>query len=437
MNPHRRLRLAAWLLAAAVGATGCGGNSSETQLIGNGVSGSGQGVEVTLSEPSGDNTTEVVIDAGPGSGFSLPVANLAYVTVTVCEPGSRTHCATIDHVLLDTGSIGLRVLKSTVAGLSLPAVAAGTGVAHECYPFMVGAVWGPLASADVTIGGRLAPSLPMQLIDDDAVPSPVPPADCRTAAGGDLMQSVASLQARGVLGIGLLRHDCGLNCQLGRYDSGVTMYYSCQAGSCQATALAPDSQVQHPVPAFSEDNNGTVVVLPVLPVLGAAKVRGRLVFGIGTKANNQLPVGSQVLPLETDPNRATYLYLTTTLGGVTFPNAYVDSGSNGLFFDDPAAMSLCAAPVAGEGQWFCPSIQQSRVATLIGADGNTAVANFDVISANALFATSNSAFATLAGSAGSANPGAFVWGLPFFYGRRVFTSIWGQALAVNGPWYAF
>jgi hypothetical protein len=27
--------------------------------------------------------------------------------------------------------------------------------------------------------------------------------------------------------------------------------------------------------------------------------------------------------------------------------------------------------------------------------------------------------------------------MPFFYGKQVFVSIWGQVLSPNGPWYAF
>jgi hypothetical protein len=78
-----------------------------------------------------------------------------------------------------------------------------------------------------------------------------------------------------------------------------------------------------------------------------------------------------------------------------------------------------------------------RTADLLDGFGNSATVNFSIISADLLFATSNTAFATLGGDAGAASPGAFVWGLPFFFGRRVYSSIWGQALATNGPWVAF
>ena len=39
-----------------------------------------------------------------------------------CTPGSSTACVVVDHVLLDTGSIGLRVFRGAVASLGLPAL---------------------------------------------------------------------------------------------------------------------------------------------------------------------------------------------------------------------------------------------------------------------------------------------------------------------------
>ena len=106
--------LAASLFAVLI--AGCGGNSTETTVTGGGPS------VVSLDTPIGPNTTEIVVDSGP-SGFSLGAANIPYVTVTVCAPGSPTGCVTIDHVFLDTGSYGLRLLKSKVAALSLPTIA--------------------------------------------------------------------------------------------------------------------------------------------------------------------------------------------------------------------------------------------------------------------------------------------------------------------------
>jgi hypothetical protein len=88
------------------------------------------------------------------------------------------------------------------------------------------------------------------------------------------------------------------------------------------------------------------------------------------------------------------------------------------------------------GGWYCPSAAWRRSATFIDVLGNSATVDFSVESADTLFSTGASAFANLAGSAGQAAD-TFAWGMPFFYGRKVFVSIWGQVLSPNGPWYAF
>jgi hypothetical protein len=68
--------------------------------------------------------------------------------------------------------------------------------------------------------------------------------------------------------------------------------------------------------------------------------------------------------------------------------------------------------------------------------GHTAPVDFSIANADLLFSGSSTAFGNLGGSVSLA-PQTFVWGLSFFYGRSVYTSIWGQALSPNGPWNAF
>ena len=63
--------------------------------------------------------------------------------------------------------------------------------------------------------------------------------------------------------------------------------------------------------------------------------------------------------------------------------------------------------------------------------------NFSIANALALFANQdNVAFANVGGT--SALSGYFDWGLPFYFGRNVFTSIEGQTTPVGtGPFVAF
>ena len=428
-------RLVAPVLAILLAA--CGGNSSETTTTGGG--------PIVLDTPTGPNTTEIVIDSGPAAGFSLGVANVPYVTVTVCAPGSATACVTIDHVFLDTGSYGLRILKSKVASLALapiavPANAASNtpaGRALECYPFVLGAVWGPLASADVRIGGELASSLPVQLIDDAMPMSDAAPAACIAAANGGLQNSVSKLQANAILGVGLVAIDCGIGCRDGNYSSGYTLYYSCSSGSaCTPAAIPLALQVQNPVAHFAVNNNGTMIAMPAVPDFGATLVKGRLVFGIGTQTNNQIPPSAKMLFVDANPADAGYLYFPTTSGATTYPNSYIDSGSNAFFFDDASLSKACKSSSAAGAGWYCPSTLQRRTATLTDTFGTTAAVDYSVADADVLFQSSNVAFAGLAGSAGQ-GASTFVWGMPFFYGRTVFTSIWGQNLSLKGPWNAF
>jgi hypothetical protein len=74
--------------------------------------------------------------------------------------------------------------------------------------------------------------------------------------------------------------------------------------------------------------------------------------------------------------------------------------------------------------------------------------NFNVDNADALFSSNgqDAVLGTLGGpvpnssSCQGSTPCAFVWGLPFFYGRTVFVAIDGQIPIFgtpNAPWWAF
>lgn len=472
-------RLAAWLaggmLAVAAALGGCGGGTTtQVTFSGPGLKpGDAPVAEAAVTTPTGSNTTEIVVDAGPATGFSLGAANIPYVTVTVCAPGSNTACATIDHVILDTGSYGLRVLKSKVATLGLPPVTLAAnaaltvptpaGTAVECYPFVVGGLWGPLARADVLIGGETASQIPVQLIDDTGTAGFGPPADCLAATNNQVLASATALQANGVLGVGMVSLDCGASCDPlpdpatgladNRYLGSHVQYYVCpdaNSANCLPAAIPSSQQLQNPVVHFaSGNNNGTLISLPALPTLGAGLARGRLVFGIGTQANNQIAASAKKFAVDTDPAHyaTTYLFITTTLGANSYTQSYIDSGSNGLFFDDTSISRNCQTNSgAHAGCWYCPTGTLALTATLTGyGPGQSGTADFSLASADALFTASGSngsstfnslAFATLGGSVGQGAQ-TFVWGLPFFYGRTVYTSIWRQALSTNGPWYAF
>ncbi|HEX7936872.1 MAG TPA: DUF3443 domain-containing protein, partial [Paraburkholderia sp.] len=309
----------------------------------------------------------------------------------------------------------LRILASALpASLPLAAQPSGSGITGECAVFGGGYTWGAVRSADVRMAGQLAASIPIHLIADPSVPTV--PADC--AGSGPAMLTVDTLRANGILGVGMFATDCGgacVNAALPRW------YYSCGAGgACSPVAQALAQQVVNPVSRFALDNNGVVIELPAVPDGGAVTVSGSMIFGIDTQANNTLG-NAGVLKGNSQTG-----YVTTTSGGQTYSQSYLDTGSNGIFYRD-TQLPQC-------GYWYCPSATQSASATLGGTNGASNTVTFEVGNSRALFASPNNAFDNLAGPVGS----GFGWGLPFFFGRRVYTAIASRETSAGpGPYYAF
>ena len=109
---------------------------------------SGKG-ELTLRvRAPGQNVAPIVVNSGPVNAY----ANGAFASVTVCVPGTST-CQTIDGVLVDTGSSGLRIVSSVLT-IPLPQQKAASGnPVVECLQFLGSYTWGPVQTADVQIAG--------------------------------------------------------------------------------------------------------------------------------------------------------------------------------------------------------------------------------------------------------------------------------------------
>lgn len=383
-------------------------------------------LNIPPSLPAMSNELPVTVDAGPANtGYNV---NRLYADVTICLPESRTQCQTINHVLVDTGSSGLRLLSSVIApALSLSRQAAGSGFALlNCVQFVDNTfAWGPVATADILVAGKTAASVPIQVIADPAYNSQA--AAC--SAGGTAITSAAILGANGIIGLGLFKEDCGSGCTAVANNG---FYYACIDAPCTGmtgTLVRQDQQVKNPVPLFATDNNGVLVDLPAASAPGAASLNGTVRFGVGSQANNQFASGAV---LTTNPLGN----ITTDLGGKSLSTSFIDTGSNGLYFDS-STIPDCTGASAG---FYCPTSppRATLSATLVGANAATSPTfSFSIDNATTLFAGANNhVLPTLGGNVGDAN--TFDWGLPFFYGRRVFIGIEGQATPIGtGPFYAF
>jgi hypothetical protein len=398
-------------LLACILASSCGGGGDD-------LGSSGSGGSSTTPPASGSNVATVTVDSGPGGDS----ANTLFVSVTLCPPGSTSNCQTIDHVEVDTASYGLRIIASALTQ-TLPVQTLSSGASLlECTNFVQGYSWGPVVLADVKIAGETASSMPVQVIGDPNYSSV--PDDC--SGLGTAVDSVSGFGANGVLGVGPFIQDCGAGCA---QNAIPTTYYACTGTTCTATAVSATAQVQNPVASFTTDNNGVIVQLPSVASGGAATVTGSLIFGVDTESNNAS--GTQTVLTVTDED-----YLTVTFNGHPYAESFIDSGSNGIYFNDS---DLPTCTQSGFTDFYCPASTTSLSATLTGENGVTAAYSFSVANTVSLFssATQLSAFADLGGTFPGSTT-SFDVGMPFYYGRRVATVIAGNTTKVGtGPYFAF
>ena len=374
--------------------------------------------------PPTNNTASVIVDAGPPPNNSS--VNTLFTSVTICVPGSTTSCQTIDHIQVDTGSYGLRIL-APVLTLTLPieTLANGNSLA-ECTQFVDGFSWGPIVTADFQIAGETAHSLPVQVIGDSRLANI--PAGC-SGTGGTEEDTVSTFGANGILGIGPFELDCG-DCDTATHG----LYYAC-ATSCTDTTVPANQQVPNPVTHFAADNNGAIVVLPSVAAGGASNVMGSLIFGIDTQTDNAS--GTETV-LTLDDNAE----LIVNFNGQTLASSFIDSGSNGIYFAD-ASISLCTAPPSDPTSqivnFYCPASTLTLPITIQGMNGTmTNNLTFGVGNTETMLNSNFDAYPQLAGTLPAGNAGTFDYGLPFFYGRRVAVAVQSAMTAVGtGPYIAF
>jgi hypothetical protein len=429
MNVAKALAKIAVMLAMFAG---CGGDGVRAVFpFAGGTSGSTVptgGVGGNQTAATGANVLDVIVDSGP-AGLDISDTDVLFATATICAPGTST-CQTIDHLVVDTGAVGVRVLESVLT-LSLPDVknAGGQNLA-ECLSFVDGSsAWGPLKTADVRLGGETATGLTVQVIGDKSFAIP---ASCT----GTALTDVQTLGANGFLGVGILLQDCGAACALSaRSLSNPGNYYTCSSASACAVASVPQSQqVSHPVAAFPVDNNGFIIQLPSISASGAASVQGQLIFGIGTQDNNGLGSATQI-PLDANGYGST----TFPVGGTAY-GSVIDSGSNAYFFLDSATTKLPMC-TGGLKDFYCPSSTTSLSATMAAMSGGDLRVDFRVANLSRLPASSNAlddVAGPMVGSGSDPSVPAFDWGLPFFFGRAVYIAIEGKSTpAGTGPYVAF
>ncbi len=394
------------------------------------------------------NSLPIAVDGGPSAIVQVDgtVANFAYVSVTICAPGSTSNCQTVDHVQLDTQSVGLRIMGSVLNGTLLAAlpqaITSGNQPVFECAPFADGYSWGALSSVDIHFtSSELASSVPVQIIEDPtSVNIPAVPTDCKTSAGTDYAENTpATFEANGLLGIGALLQDCGTQCVTGTVAGS---YYACtsatSSGRCTDISMGLGAQVQNPVAVLNgQDTNGVVIALPAVSPPGAVSLSGTFYFGVGTESNNALGAAT-VFAVDNEYGQ----FVDTQYAGVDMDESVLDAGSSAYYFNSSNIVQCTSADFQG---YYCPASTSTQSATIQGEttigvpSGSIVSESFEIGNAQTLFQQDDN-LAALPTLGGTGSNGSFDWGLPFFYGKTFFVVFEQRSAAgssVQGPFMAF
>lgn len=395
---------------------------SSTNFEGND-SNTGQQYTATMPASSGQANVMTIAVTGAAS-FNQPVA-----TVTICTPGSTSACSTITNLLVDTGSYGLRIFASSLSasgGSAVPVVVNDSTYGNplnECVSYLDGTgQWGAVKTADVYMGSSVSgtekgSSIPIEIISTTAE-SMSPASNCSTAANLDS----ASSGYNGIIGVGLFVGDCGTECTL-HANNG--QYYSCTGSSCTGVTVSAAQMVSNPVAYLpSGFNNGVIMQFPNVADAGASSISGYLILGIGSQSNNTPGTAVNTYTADTDGN------FTTSFANNTY-TAFIDSGSNGLYFPGSSEISTCT-----DG-FYCPSSEVNLLATQTGSNSASSSVSFFIANADQ-FSGSNMVFNNIGANMAT----YFDWGFPFFLGRTIFVGIDGKTVPVNstnytGPLWAY
>jgi hypothetical protein len=435
--------------------------------------GIGPTIESYNMPPSNVNNTVPVTVGANLAGFP----NAVFTSVTVCPPAVYPAgqnllggpypiqpCQTIDNILVDTGSVGLRLLDSAaVDDLQLPVVTdSNSNALHECVQFAdLSYVWGTVARATIQMAGETASQvpfiydpnnpgqvdteipntgIPIQIITSPIFPPTPVPENCLSShlTGGTLVaaNTLQTLGANGILGVGSFLQDCGSACTS---TPPRNQYYYCPSNLCSVASVPLDLQLWNPLAAFAYDNNGLLLTLP-FPKNGASgPITGSLIFGNGTQSDSALgqanifsidaygnfPEVALTEPSPIDPSFPPALfvsYLSPQNG------SYLDTGSPAIYFSDAQSLAVpeCLDTNGKPLGLYCPTSQILFSGQVYGANKVRQTIYWPLDNAAPLLNSGNSVLSTLGGDSGIDSATDYAdFGLPFFLGKKVFVGFAG------------
>lgn len=386
--------------------------------------------------PPGGNVMTVTVNGSLCGPASNQYNNEPCTSVTLCQAGT-SNCQTIDDLLVDTGSFGLRIFSSAITVPMTPEKTASGGTLAECINYGDGSSqWGPVETVDVILGQEPAVAMPIQVINSSFGGA----SNCGTPQDPP-QSSPQQAHFNGIIGVGLLAQDCGPTCV---NSTTFEQYFSCSGSNCSLTTVSLAEQVTNPISLLPVDNNGLIFQLPSVAATGAASVSGTITLGIGTQSNNTPAAGVTVLGAAP----STVILGNDTLSTVfsSYSNkavaGFIDSGSNYLYIPPPSGNSVPNCGVANKVSYsgfFCPTSQVSFSAENESVtSSSTSAVSFEIGNAIDLLTSTNMVFGNIGFNAGGGADASFDWGLPFFFGRTIYVGIEATKSSLGtGPYWAY
>ncbi len=353
------------------------------------------------------------ISVTPNSSGVCSNVNAPCVSVTICDTNNN-NCSTVNDILVDTGSYGLRVFSSAISQNTINSLIPQTTnqkYVAECVSYGDGSQnWGGVYNSNVQLSSdAIANNIPIQIIDASFQ---TPPSACANAASDP-----TSFGYNGILGVGVYAQDGG-------------QYFSCFDNSCTPYNLPTSNQVANPIAFLPNNNNGLTISFNSVSNNGSSNVTGILNFGVNTNSNNTISVANKY--------NATYSsglpVFNATYNNSNY-SAFLDTGTNTLSLSN-SGINTCNSPYTS---WFCPSSTQAL--TIGNFNSNNAIVNTTINIANTinLLNSGNTAYNNLGTTIPSGFGGQFIdYGLPFFFGKTVQIVFNGsQSNLGTGPFWAW
>ncbi|WP_413581262.1 DUF3443 family protein [Bdellovibrio sp. HCB288] len=391
---------------------------------------------------TGDNVVPLSVGACGVHGY----VNEPCISVTICTPGT-SQCQTIDNILVDTGSYGLKIFKSliTVPLNQVPYAGDATRGLANCTRYLDGSGhWGQVVKADVKLGNiKTDSSISIVTLDSSYSEK------AKCASNPDSGPDVAGFN--GIIGVGSFVEDCSVGfgtvgqngCLAGSPATLPNKYWGCRSNpnDCIEVPVPAADQIVNPVAKLVSHNNGLVMMLPEVPLAGAGAAYGYLILGIGTDENNS-GTGLTVFAQDHDATFA------TEYNGNTYEYSFIDSGTN--FNGFPQQSGGYPALCSGDSGFYCPAALINISATM-KSGSTTKVVSFEVGNMVTLASSEpySMVYRNVAFDSSDLNGDPFDWGLPFFLGRSVYVGIYGKSAVINkttlnptgttvsGPFWAF